>query len=120
MLRDDVYRIASEALRNAVRHAQAQTIQVDIHYDERYLQVRIRDDGTGIDEKILQDRGTSGHWGLPGMRERAELIGGTLEVRSRLGSGTEVDLSIPAAKGYDASPRGRRLWSRTTHTEAGS
>jgi signal transduction histidine kinase/ligand-binding sensor domain-containing protein len=120
MLRDDVYRIASEALRNAVRHAQAQTIQVDIHYDVRYLQVRIRDDGTGIDGKILQDRGTSGHWGLPGMRERAELIGGTLEVRSRLGSGTEVDLSIPAAKGYDASPGGRRFWSRTTHTEAGS
>jgi len=112
MVRDDLLRIAGEAMRNAVRHAQAQLVQVDIHYDERYLRLRIRDDGTGIDPTILEDRGASGHWGLPGMRERAELMGGTLEVRSRLHAGTEIDVSIPAAKAYAVSPGRRALWLR--------
>jgi signal transduction histidine kinase len=103
IVRDDVHRIASEAMRNAMRHAQARQIQVDIHYDQRCLQLRIRDDGTGIDAAILEDRSVSGHWGLPGMRERAELIGGTLAVRSRLGAGTEVELSLPASKAYAAT-----------------
>ena len=100
IVRDDVYRIASEAMRNAVRHAQARLIQVDIHYDSKSLQLRIRDDGAGIDAAILEGRGASGHWGLPGMRERAELIGGTLDVRSRQGAGTEIELSISAKKAY--------------------
>ncbi len=92
--------------------------RVDIHYDERHLRVRVRDDGKGIDPKMLEDRAAAGHWGLPGMRERAELIGGTLEVRSRLGSGTEIDLSIPAFKAYAARAARRRFWSRKTEHEA--
>jgi signal transduction histidine kinase/ligand-binding sensor domain-containing protein len=120
IVRDDVYRIASEAVRNAMRHARARTIQADIHYDERHLRVRIRDDGQGIDEEMLAERGASGHWGLPGMRERAELIGGRLEVRSRLGSGTEVDLSVPASRAYAAPAGGWRRWIRRTSTEAAS
>jgi signal transduction histidine kinase/ligand-binding sensor domain-containing protein len=108
IVRDDVYRIASEAMRNATRHARAQLIQADIHYDDRHLQLRIRDDGTGIDPATLEGRGVSGHWGLPGMRERATLIGGTLEVRSRPGSGTEVELSLPASKAYDTHDRQAR------------
>lgn len=112
IVRDDVYRIASEAMRNAVRHARARAIQVDIHYDERSLQLRVRDDGTGIDAAVLDGRGVSGHWGLPGMRERAELIGGTLDVRGRLGAGTEVELSLPASKAYATVHRRRRSWSR--------
>ena len=116
IVRDDVYRIASEAVRNAMRHAEARGGQVDIHYGERQLRVRIRDDGKGIATQILDDRGAAGHWGLPGMRERAGLIGGTLEVRSRLGTGTEIDLSVPAAKAY-APPGRRRIWSRKTKTE---
>lgn len=118
-LGDDVYRIVSEAVRNAMRHAEASTVQVDIQYDERHLRIRIRDDGKGIDPKVLWDRAASGHWGLPGMRERAGLIGGTLDVRSRIGSGTEVELSVPAARAYAAPLSGRRLWSRFTKTERG-
>jgi signal transduction histidine kinase len=106
-LREDVYRIAVEAVRNAMRHARAQVIQVDIHYDDRHLRLRIRDDGKGIDAKTLEGRAAAGHWGLQGMRERAELIGGTLDVRSSLGSGTEIGLSIPASNAY-AAPAGRR------------
>jgi len=115
--RDDVYRIAGEAVRNAMRHAQAQLIQVDIHYDDRRLRLRIRDDGKGIDAKTLEDRAASGHWGLPGMRERAELIGGTLEIQSGPGSGTEIDLSIPASNAYAAPGRRRRFRSRKTQTD---
>lgn len=97
---DDICKIAGEAMRNAMRHAHAAEMQIDIHYDARHLRLRVRDDGRGIDASLLEAKGSSGHWGLHGMRERAELIGGTLEVRSRVGSGTEIDLSIPASKAY--------------------
>jgi len=120
IVRDDLLRIAGEAMRNAVRHAQAQLIQVDIHYDERLLRVRIRDDGQGIDATIVEGRDATGHWGLPGMRERAELLGGTLEVRSRLQAGTEIDVSIPAAKAYAASPGRRGVWLRRNKKDANS
>jgi len=110
VLRDDVYRIAAEAVRNAVRHAEARVIQVDIRYDDRQLRLCVRDDGKGIDPDIVDCEPLAGHWGLPGMRERAALIGGQLEVRSRLGSGTEVNLGIPAARVYATSRDRRRRW----------
>ena len=84
----------------------AQHIEVEIHYDERQLRVRVRDDGKGIDPKLMSDDGhREGHFGLRGMRERAKLIGGKLTVWSELDSGTEVELSIPAARAYIAAPR---------------
>ena len=80
-----------------------------IHYDDKQLQVRVRDDGKGIDRAALQER-RPGHFGLPGMRERAEVIGGQLDVWSEAGLGTEVDLKVPAAAAY-ATPRAHgRLW----------
>ncbi|HEY0548194.1 MAG TPA: sensor histidine kinase [Verrucomicrobiae bacterium] len=99
ILRDDIYRIAREALLNARRHAQAKKIEADITYAERLLRLRIRDDGKGIDPKLL-DAGRDGHWGLPGMRERAEQIGARLDIWSELGAGTEVDLSVPGTIAY--------------------
>jgi signal transduction histidine kinase len=110
ILRDEVYRIAVEALRNAFRHAQARQIEVELHYDETIFQMRIRDDGMGIDPKVLDGDGRSGHFGLPGMRERAQLAGGKLAVWSQLNFGTEVELSIPASTAYATSPR-RSWWS---------
>ena len=110
MLRDEVYRIAGEALRNAFRHAQARRIEVEIRYDERQLRLRVRDDGKGIDPKVLKEEGRAGHWGLHGMPERAKLVGGNLEVWSELDSGTELELSIPASIAYAASPAPRRFW----------
>jgi signal transduction histidine kinase/ligand-binding sensor domain-containing protein len=109
ILRDEVYRITGEALRNAFRHAQARQIEVEIHYDERHLRLRVRDDGKGIDPKVLKEDGRVGHYGLHGMRERAKLLGGKLTVWSEIDSGTEIDLSIPASNAYEKDA-GRRSW----------
>ncbi len=110
ILRDEVYRIAGEAMRNAFKHAQAQRIEVEIRYDERQLRLRVRDDGKGIDAKHLDGDGYAGHYGLRGMRERAKLMGGKLAVWSELDSGTEVELSIPASRAYEMPPARRRWW----------
>jgi signal transduction histidine kinase len=110
ILRDEVYRIAGEALRNALHHAQAERIEVEIRYDERQLRVRVRDDGKGIDPKLLNEDGRAGHYGLGGMRERAKLMGGKLAVWSELDSGTEVELRIPASRAYEIPPARRRWW----------
>ncbi len=104
MVRDEVYRIAAEALRNAIRHARAGRIEVEIRYDEQHLRIRIRDDGKGIDPNVVENYRAPGHWGLRGMRERAKLVGGNLEVWSELDSGTEVELSIPAPSAYAKLP----------------
>jgi signal transduction histidine kinase len=109
VLRDEVYRITGEALRNAFRHGRAQRIEVEILYGERWLRLRVRDDGKGIDPKLLSGDGLAGHYGLHGMRERAKLVGGKVAVWSKLDSGTEVELSIPASTAY-AKPARRRSW----------
>jgi len=113
LVRDEVYRIAGEAVRNAFRHANAQRIEVEIRYDDRRLRVRVRDDGRGIQPAVLEgDR--PGHFGLPGMRERAEIIGGRLTVWSEGGLGTEIELTIPAAAAYVKSrPRSALFAGRT-------
>jgi len=117
ILRDEIYRIAGEALRNAFRHAQARRIEVLIHYDDRRFLVHIRDDGKGIDQKVVNE-GRAGHFGLPGMRERAKLIGGTVEVWSEVDSGTEVELSVPASVAYASARRRSRLFARRTGTKS--
>jgi signal transduction histidine kinase/streptogramin lyase len=106
-VRDEACRIAGEALRNAFRHAQAQRITVEIRYDKRQFRLRVRDDGKGLDEQTIQ-RQHAGHFGLPGMRERAEIVGGKLEVWSKLDSGTQIELIIPASRAYDKPMR--RFW----------
>jgi signal transduction histidine kinase len=110
ILRDEVYRIAGEALRNAFKHAKAKRVEVEIRYDERQLRLRVRDNGKGIDAQHLNDGGRPGHYGLPGMRERAKLMGGKLAVWSELDSGTEVELKIPASRAYETPPARRRSW----------
>ncbi|HLK63312.1 MAG TPA: histidine kinase [Bryobacteraceae bacterium] len=100
ILRDEVYRIAGEALRNAFRHAAAKRIEVDIHYDKRQFRLRVRDDGKGIDRQVLEKGGRAGHHGLPGMYERAKLVGSKLAVWSQLDAGTEIELTIPAGIAY--------------------
>ena len=110
ILRDEVYRIAGEALRNAFTHAQARRIEVEIRYDERQFRLRVRDDGKGIAPKLMNEDGRTGHYGLRGMRERAKLLGGKLAVWSELDSGTELELRIPASRAYETSPARRRSW----------
>jgi signal transduction histidine kinase len=108
VVRDEVYRIAGEALRNAFRHAQARRIAVEIRYGEGQFRLRVRDDGKGLDDQAVRRAAAAGHFGLPGMRERAENVGGRLEVRSRIDSGTEVELSIPGENAYGGTAR--RSW----------
>jgi len=104
IVRDEVHRIAVEAVRNAFLHAQAGRIEVEIRYERRRFRLRVLDNGKGIDQKVLGASGRSGHFGLPGMQERAKLAGGKLAVLSRLGSGTEAELTIPASVAYAKSP----------------
>jgi signal transduction histidine kinase len=105
LVRDEVHRIAREALRNAFRHAGARRIEVAIHYANGEFRLKVKDDGKGIDPKVLDAGGRTGHHGMLGMRERAELAGGKLTVRSAVGSGAEIELKIPAALAYvKASP----------------
>ena len=111
ILRDEIYRISAEALRNAFRHAQAQHLEVEIRYDDQQFRMRVRDDGKGIDPAVLSGQVPEGHFGLNGMRERAKLAGGDLTVWSEVHAGTEVELRIPASIAYTASRRGS-WWSR--------
>ena len=106
-VRDEVYKIAREAFRNAFRHADARLVEAEIEYDERQFVLRVRDDGTGIDPDVLQHGRRAGHWGLPGMRERSESLGGQLAVWSEREAGTEVELKIPAAIAYLRKRRAR-------------
>jgi signal transduction histidine kinase/streptogramin lyase len=105
ILRDEIYKIAAEALRNGLRHSQAREIEVEIRYDNEQFRLRVRDDGKGIDPAILSRQGSEGHYGLPGMRERATLIGGKLVVWSEANAGTEVELSVPASTAYATAQR---------------
>jgi signal transduction histidine kinase/ligand-binding sensor domain-containing protein len=109
LVRDETFRIAGEALRNAFRHGQAKQVQVEIRYDPRQLRVRVRDDGVGIDPEVLRAGEKTGHFGLSGMRERAELAGGQLNVRSSPGQGTEIEFSAPGAQAY-SRPTPARSW----------
>jgi len=107
-VRDEVFQIAAEALRNAMRHAQAQRIEVDIQYGDQQFRLRVRDDGKGFDPKALSGKVHPGHYGLNGMSERAKLVGGELNVWSEVDSGTEVELKISASNVYtESSIRGR-------------
>ncbi len=109
VLQDEVYQIGREVLRNAFRHANASRIEAEIRYDNRLLRLRIRDDGTGIDQKLLKEGMRPGHWGLQGMRERARRIGARLVFWSEAGAGTEVELAIPSRIAYAKSHVRRRF-----------
>jgi signal transduction histidine kinase len=108
ILQNEIYGIACEALRNAFSHAHARRIEVEIRYDQRQFRLRFRDNGNGIDPKVLSGGGRAGHYGLAGMHERAKLVGGKLAVWSELNSGTEAELTIPASVAYSKSPVSRR------------
>jgi FixJ family two-component response regulator len=101
-IQQEVYRIGREALRNAFCHSGAKRVEFELKYADRELQMRIRDDGIGMDPQVLRD-GRKGHWGLAGMRERAQRIGGLIKISSTPGHGTEVRLSIPSGIAFSVS-----------------
>jgi ligand-binding sensor domain-containing protein/signal transduction histidine kinase len=124
LVRDEAYWIGHEVLINALHHAGAKRIEVEIAYDPSHLRLRFRDDGSGIDPKILEAGGKPGHWGMRGMRERAAKIGAHLETWSRPGAGTELELRIPGSLAYSAQGnasfwrRLRQLWYEEVRDDA--
>jgi signal transduction histidine kinase/ligand-binding sensor domain-containing protein len=98
-VRSEAYRIGRETLSNAFQHSKATMIEVELTYDRSGLRMVIRDNGIGIAEEVVSS-GVPGHWGISGMRERAQQIGARLSLWSRPGAGTEVDLRIPAKLAY--------------------
>ena len=109
--RDEVFHIARESLGNAFQHSGAQHIEAEVSYGDMLLHVRIRDDGRGIDTDVLDAGGKPGHFGLLGMRERAETMGAQLKIWSKPGAGTEIHLQVPAQVAYRRSRTTRSLTS---------
>lgn len=109
--RDEISMIGNEAIFNAFQHANARNIEIGIVYHRSELRVRFRDDGVGVAADVLEG-GRPGHFGLAGMRERAQGLRAEFAARSRLGAGTEIELTIPAAVAYAAKPRKWRLRPR--------
>jgi signal transduction histidine kinase len=93
VVRDEVYRIGYEAIRNACTHSHAGRLVVELIYAQD-VTIRVADNGVGIDPAIA-DRGKEGHYGLAGMRERAARIAARLTIASSSGSGTEITLVVP-------------------------
>ena len=94
MIEKNLLRIFQEALANAVKHAGAHKIDIELRYGPDYLMLSVRDDGSGFDTEKIIPLGV-GHYGLTGMRERAERIGGRLTLKSKLGEGTELLVELP-------------------------
>jgi ligand-binding sensor domain-containing protein/signal transduction histidine kinase len=109
---EECYCIGREAIINALSHSEGPHVEAEITYDARQFRLRVRDDGRGIDPKILEAGGRAGHWGLQGMHERAQKIGGQLRFWSRAQTGTEVELTVPGATAYLGSSQRSRLFSR--------
>jgi signal transduction histidine kinase len=104
-LQNDLYRIAREAVANAFRHSNAANIELDIRYAPDLLRLRVRDDGVGLDPRILAAGRREGHWGVPGMQERALALHATLDIWSEVNRGTEIELTIPGSTAYAADRR---------------
>jgi signal transduction histidine kinase len=109
LLRDEVYRIGREAIINAFRHARAKSIDVELKYTPSHLLLLVRDDGCGIDPQVVES-GRDGHWGLSGMRERADRIGARLHVFSSATAGTEIELAIPSRAAFQDYTDRRLKW----------
>ena len=101
LIRDEVYHIGRELVVNAFRHSRASRIDVELEYARKRFRMVVRDDGCGIDPQVLR-AGREGHWGLLGMRERAERVGARLRVWSRAAAGTEAALSVPGSIAFES------------------
>jgi signal transduction histidine kinase len=94
------YKVAHEALGNAFRHARATRIEVEVRFDADALRITVTDDGIGFDEAGWALQRRRGHWGVKGMEERIERLGGRMTLRSRPGEGTAAQLVVPAAVAF--------------------
>jgi signal transduction histidine kinase/ligand-binding sensor domain-containing protein len=109
---EEILAIARQALVNAVRHSQASEIVIDLHYGARELRLTIGDNGVGMPSEVMAQGARSGHWGLPGMRERADNIKARLGVQSAAGAGVQWTLALSAELAYQpTAPRGFWRWT---------
>jgi signal transduction histidine kinase len=108
---EESFSIGREALINALTHSKGSHVEMEITYDPKLFRLRIRDNGHGVDPKILEDGGRPGHFGLQGMRERSERVGGQLKIWSGHETGTEIELTVPGATAYrSATTKTRSSW----------
>lgn len=96
-----LFRVAQEALNNVLKHAGASRAELSLSYDEDAVNLAVRDNGRGFDPRTLTETGRSS-WGLLGMEERANLLGGKWELESSRGNGTSVRVRIPYTEGGEA------------------
>jgi signal transduction histidine kinase/ligand-binding sensor domain-containing protein len=97
---EEVYSIAREALVNVRKHAHAGTVEVEFEYARDGFRLRIRDDGRGMDPRVVERQSANGHFGITGMRERARQLAAKFAIFSRRAAGTEIELAVPAAVAY--------------------
>jgi len=90
-----LFRVVQEGLHNIIRHAHARTVKLEMHGDERNCVLRLSDDGQGFDAANPQFRWSHG---LMGMRQRAEGLGGRLDIQSRVGAGTTLTIEVPVSR----------------------
>jgi signal transduction histidine kinase/ligand-binding sensor domain-containing protein len=111
MVLEESYLVGREAIVNAFNHSGGRHIEVEITYGSKEFRLRVRDDGHGIDPSLVATGGREDHWGLTGMRERAQRIGGHFDIWSGLERGTELELRVPAATAYqDHRMKSKWLW----------
>ncbi|MEU5880322.1 sensor histidine kinase [Spirillospora sp. NPDC047279] len=102
-VRHEVVAILGEALTNAERHARAHSVRIRLSRDEDGVVLSVQDDGQGFEIPELVDLARDGHYGLVGLYERAERVGGTLTVHSKPGNGTTVTARLPSAEPAEPS-----------------
>lgn len=110
LVAEEIAKIVKEGLLNIAHHAQASEVEIAVDYASRHLAVRVRDDGVGLPEDVLEQGRKAGHFGLVGMRERAERIGGTLNIISVRGDGVELALLLPGKLAYGERHERKVAW----------
>jgi PAS domain S-box-containing protein len=98
------YRVAAEAVTNAVRHAKPRKITIEMHNADGGIRLQVRDNGSGFQIEKMERAPIRDRLGVIGMRERATAVGGSLEISSELGKGTEVTADFPLSSAPDSSP----------------
>ena len=106
LIAEELYKLGCEAMFNSFRHASASSIEAEVIFGPNELGLNVRDNGTGVSQDILQHGGVDKHYGLPGMKERAEQIGARFSISSRGGAGTEIEVRVPSKVAYRSTRRG--------------
>jgi signal transduction histidine kinase len=120
VVRDEIYRIAAEALRNAFRHAHAGRIEVEMHYDDEQFRLRVRDNGRGIDKAAVASHETAGHFGLRGMPSARRCLAENWPCGAKSTEGQNLScafLPTSSTSQSRSAPGGRGCWQNTRHVQ---